>query len=116
MDTVTHTLFGLTTYGAVKKENLTKPLKHALLFTALVGSQIPDIDVVLNLTEVGRINEQLWHRGLTHSILLVPFWAGLIYWIATLIWKIRDRRIFYLAFLNVTIHDVSDCLNTWGTG
>lgn len=116
MDTITHTLFGLTTYGAVNKERLPKGSKKALLFAAVVGSQIPDIDVVMNLTEVGRINEQMWHRGLTHSIFFVPIWSGLIYLLCALFWKVKDVLFIKLAFINILIHIFSDSLNTWGTG
>ncbi|WP_088102026.1 metal-dependent hydrolase [Halalkalibacter urbisdiaboli] len=116
MDTITHTLLGLTTYGAVKKEEQDKQTKRALLFSAVAGAQIPDIDVVANLTETGRVMEQMWHRGLTHSIFLTPFWALLIYAVALLIWKRKDRLIFYLAWLNVVIHISVDSLNNWGTG
>ncbi|WP_026672263.1 metal-dependent hydrolase [Alkalihalobacterium bogoriense] len=116
MDTVTHALFGLTTYGAVNKDKMDQPLKRALLFSALAGSQIPDIDVVANLTETGRVMEQMWHRGLTHSYFLVPVWAVLIYLVCYLIWKRKDPIIFYLAVINVTIHNTSDALNAWGTG
>jgi inner membrane protein len=62
MDTLTHTLFGLTTYGAVNKEKMNKETKKAVFFTTLVGSQIPDIDVISRLWD----NEgmyQMWHRG-----------------------------------------------------
>jgi inner membrane protein len=116
MDTVTHTLFGLTTYGAVKKEEMDRNKKRALLFSALTSSQIPDIDVVANITETGRVMEQMWHRGLTHSFFLVPIWAGLIYVVAYFIWKRKDLLIFYLAMVNVAIHNASDALNAWGTG
>ena len=90
--------------------------KRALLFSSLTASQIPDIDVVANITATGRVMEQMWHRGLTHSFFLVPIWAVLIYGVAYLIWKRKDRMIFYLAFLNVFIHNASDSLNAWGTG
>ncbi|WP_078553935.1 metal-dependent hydrolase [Bacillus alkalicellulosilyticus] len=116
MDTITHTLFGLTTYGAVKKDEMDKKTKQALLFSAIVASQIPDIDIVANVTETGRIMEQMWHRGLTHSIFLAPIWALLIYGVAYLIWKRKDKVILYLALINVLIHIGSDALNTWGTG
>ncbi|MDT8861638.1 metal-dependent hydrolase [Alkalihalobacillus sp. MEB130] len=116
MDTITHTLFGLTTYGAINKDTMDKQTKKALLFSAIVGSQIPDIDVVANMTETGRIMEQMWHRGLTHSFFLAPFWAALIYGVAYLIWKRKDSIIFYLALVNVFIHNSTDSLNAWGTG
>ncbi|KHF40038.1 metal-dependent hydrolase [Halalkalibacter okhensis] len=116
MDTVTHTLFGLTTYGAVKKNEMDRNTKRALLFSALIASQIPDIDVVANVTENGRIMEQMWHRGLTHSFFLVPIWAAIIYVLAYCIWKRKDLIIFYLALLNVFIHNATDALNAWGTG
>ncbi|WP_257391565.1 metal-dependent hydrolase [Halalkalibacter krulwichiae] len=114
MDTITHTLFGLTTYGAIKKENFDRQTKRALLFSSLVGSQIPDIDVVVNLTETGRVMEQMWHRGITHSFFLVPIWAVVIYIIAYLIWKRSHLLIFYLALINVFIHNATDALNAWG--
>ncbi|MGO4889658.1 metal-dependent hydrolase [Anaerobacillus sp. MEB173] len=46
MDSVTHTLFGLTLYGAVDKKDMSTNMKRALLLTTVVGSQLPDIDVV----------------------------------------------------------------------
>ncbi|MFC0470092.1 metal-dependent hydrolase [Halalkalibacter kiskunsagensis] len=116
MDTITHTLFGLTTYGAINKNEMNEKTKRALLFSSLVGSQIPDIDVIANVTETGRIMEQMWHRGLTHSFFLVPMWALIIYAIAFLIWKRKDKLIFFIACLNVFIHNASDALNAWGTG
>ncbi|MBA4492960.1 metal-dependent hydrolase [Paenactinomyces guangxiensis] len=116
MDTITHGLFGLTLYGAVKKEEMTVPMKRSLFVAAIVGSEIPDIDVLVNITETGRMMEQMWHRGLTHSIFLVPLWALLIYGCCAWFFKVRDRRIFYLALLAVFIHDTIDLFNAWGTG
>ncbi|MFC0562413.1 metal-dependent hydrolase [Halalkalibacter alkalisediminis] len=116
MDTITHALFGLTSYGAVNKGEMDRQTKKALLFSAIAASQIPDIDVVASVTETGRIMEQMWHRGLTHSFFLAPIWALLIYVVSYLIWKRKDRMIYYLALLNVFIHNASDSLNAWGTG
>jgi inner membrane protein len=116
MDTITHTLFGLTLYGAVNKTNMSKSSKRALLFTTVVGSQIPDIDVVVNVTETGRIMQQMWHRGLTHSFFLIPIWGMLIYYLSRLLFKVKDLKLFYWALLAVFIHDTSDLFNTWGTG
>ncbi|SEM72537.1 metal-dependent hydrolase [Lihuaxuella thermophila] len=116
MDTLTHGLFGYTLYRASKKEEMPVNMKRSLLVTAMVGSQIPDIDVLSQLTETGRMMEQMWHRGLTHSVFLVPFWALLIYGLCRWLFKVRDRKIFYLAMLAVFIHDTIDLFNAWGTG
>ncbi|MFC0190456.1 metal-dependent hydrolase [Fictibacillus aquaticus] len=116
MDTITHTLFGLTLYGAIDKKDMSPQLKASLFAATLAGSQIPDIDVLVNVTEYGRVMQQMWHRGITHSIFLVPVWAFLLYFIARLIWKVDDKRVFWWAMLAVFIHDTSDLFNTWGTG
>ncbi|CAG7637769.1 hypothetical protein PAESOLCIP111_03878 [Paenibacillus solanacearum] len=115
MDTITHTLFGLTLYGAVDKSGMSKHEKQALLFTTVAGSQIPDIDVISAWWDsAGRY--QMWHRGLTHSIWLVPVWAALLAGLARLLWRTKGWSLFFIALLAVFIHDTSDLFNAWGTG
>ncbi|PZD93786.1 metal-dependent hydrolase [Paenibacillus sambharensis] len=115
MDTVTHTLFGLTLYGSVDKTRMSRKEKGALLLAAVGGSQIPDIDVISAWWDTqGRY--QMWHRGITHSVFLVPVWAALITLIVRLLFKVRGWFWFGLAALAVLIHDVSDLFNAWGTG
>lgn len=115
MDTITHTLFGLTLYGTVDKRKLSKQQKQAFLFTTVVGSQIPDIDVVSRLWDT-QGQYQMWHRGITHSIFMVPVWAIIIALLCYLLWKIKDRRIFFIGMLAVFIHNTIDLFNAWGTG
>ena len=116
MDTITHTLFGLTTFGAVNKAEMSPKLKTALLAAAVAGSQIPDIDFVVQFTQKGSMMYQMWHRGLTHSLFLTPLWALLIYGLCFLFWGQRDPRIFYLGLVNAGLHIGFDSLNAWGTG
>ncbi len=59
---------------------------------------------------------QMWHRGITHSIFAVPIFAILLCLLCYLIWKVKDRRIFYVGLLSVLIHNTSDLFNAWGTG
>ncbi|MCT4782250.1 MULTISPECIES: metal-dependent hydrolase [Exiguobacterium] len=115
MDTITHTLFGLTLYGAADKRELQKNEKRALLVTTLVGSQIPDADVISQLWDTEGMY-QMWHRGITHSIFLVPLFALLIYWLVRVLFKVTDMRYFYWAMLSVFIHNTADVFNAWGTG
>jgi inner membrane protein len=115
MDTITHTLFGLTLYGAVDKTNLTRKEKNVLLFTSIAGSQIPDIDVISAWWDTsGRY--QMWHRGITHSLFLVPVWAALFALIARYGFGLRGWLWFAVAMAAVFIHDTSDIFNAWGTG
>jgi inner membrane protein len=115
VDTITHTLFGVGLYQAFKKEEITKKEKNALLFTTIVGSQIPDSDIISQLWDHAGLY-QMWHRGITHSIFLVPVWAIIIYLLVIVLFKVKDRRHFFIAMLAVAIHDTSDVFNAWGTG
>jgi inner membrane protein len=115
MDTITHTLLGLTIYAAIDKEEMSKGMKRSILFTSVVGSQIPDIDVVSRLWDTEGMY-QMWHRGITHSIFLVPIWAFLLFGLCYLFWRVKDRRIFYIGILAVFIHITIDSFNAWGTG
>ncbi|HWO97166.1 MAG TPA: metal-dependent hydrolase [Bacillus sp. (in: firmicutes)] len=115
MDTITHTLFGIGIYKAINKENMSKKEKRALLFTSIGASQIPDIDVISQLWDTAG-QYQMWHRGITHSIFLVPVWAFLFFLFNRLIFRINSRPFFWIALFAVFIHDTSDVFNAWGTG
>ncbi len=115
MDTITHTMFGLTLYGAIDKEDMDKNMKRSLLLTSIVGSQIPDIDVISQLWDSEGMY-QMWHRGITHSLFLVPIWALLIWGLCFLLFKVKDKRVFYIGLVAVFIHNTADLFNAWGTG
>ncbi|WKA55363.1 metal-dependent hydrolase [Planococcus shixiaomingii] len=115
MDTITHTLFGLTLYGTVDKKEMDKNHKRAYLVTAVGASLIPDIDVISRLWDTTG-QYQMWHRGITHSIFLTPLWAALLFLICVIVFKTKDKRLFFLGWLAVVIHDTSDLFNAWGTG
>ncbi|RBP92100.1 inner membrane protein [Cytobacillus firmus] len=115
MDTITHTLFGLSLYGAVDKKDMDKNTKRAYLLTAVGASQIPDIDVISRLWDTEGLY-QMWHRGITHSIFLTPLWALLFFLLSFLLFKVKDKKLFLLGWLSVFIHNTSDLFNAWGTG
>ena len=89
MDSITHSLFGLTLYGAVDKRNLDKNHKRAYLVTTVGASLIPDIDVISRLWDISG-QYQMWHRGITHSIFLTPLWAALFFLICAVIFKMKE--------------------------
>ncbi|EWG12686.1 metal-dependent hydrolase [Cytobacillus firmus] len=115
MDTITHTLFGLSLYGTVDKRRMDKNSRRAYLLTAVGASQIPDIDVISRLWDTEGLY-QMWHRGITHSVFLTPVWALLFLLLSFLLFRVRDKKLFLLGWLAVFIHNTSDLFNAWGTG
>lgn len=115
MDTITHTLFGLSLYAAFKNEQESKQYNRALLVSTIGASQIPDIDIVSQLWDTHGLY-QMWHRGITHSLFLTPFWGLLFFGLSWLVYQIKDKRLFYISWLAVFIHITSDLFNAWGTG
>ena len=115
MDTITHALFGLTIDSSIDKQGMSKEMKRSVLFTTMVGSQIPDIDVVSKYWDTEGMY-QMWHRGITHSLWFVPIWALVLTVVCLLIWKVKDRKLFYIGLLSVFIHSTCDLFNAWGTG
>ncbi|MCM3618641.1 metal-dependent hydrolase [Sutcliffiella horikoshii] len=115
MDTITHTLFGMTIYGAVDKRQDDKKTKIAMFVTAVGASQIPDSDVISSLWDTEGMY-QMWHRGITHSLFMVPIWALLFFLVSIWFLKRRDWRFFFVPLIAVFIHNTADLFNAWGTG
>jgi inner membrane protein len=115
MDTVTHAMFGVVLYHSIDKTDMSKEMRRSLLFISLVGSEIPDVDVISQLWDTGG-EYLMWHRGITHSLFFVPLWAALLAAASFLIWRVHHKRLFFLGLLAVFIHITSDILNPWGTG
>jgi inner membrane protein len=112
MDPLTHGLLGATIGQAGFGRSLGKP---ALAWGAL-AAMLPDVDVVL-IPLGGPMGEWTYHRGVTHSLLLVPLAALGLAAFASRHDK-RDRRfgpwlaLFLLALLS---HPLLDFCTTYGT-
>jgi inner membrane protein len=115
MDSITHTLMGLTIYASTNKEQMTKPMRNSILLTTLLGSHLPDSDVISQLWDTNGMY-QMWHRGITHSLFAIPVWALLLSVLCYLFWRVRDLKIFYIGLFTVFVHILFDSMNTWGTG
>ena len=69
MDLITHTMIGLTVYGTVKKKDIYPKVKKSTFVDYTDGSQTHDIDIILQLTEKGRLMYQMWHRGVSLALI-----------------------------------------------
>lgn len=118
MDTITHALSGAllaraTAPATPRPEQLA--LRSRLLVGFLAGA-FPDSDVVIRLFS-DAITYLNLHRGVTHSLPLLPLWALLLAGLFVLMWRRRYRwQAFYgIALLALCIHVAGDVITAYGT-
>lgn len=115
MDTLTHALSGalLGRATARKADHLSVRRRVAVGFLA---GAFPDSDVIVRLFSDPLTFLNL-HRGITHSVLLMPVWALLLAWLFALIWRERDQwRDYYgVALMSLAIHITGDVITAYGT-
>ncbi|MES9947235.1 MAG: metal-dependent hydrolase [Candidatus Thiodiazotropha sp.] len=116
MDTVTHVLFGAVCTLAVTRTK-SAPAKELYMRLGVAGTAaaFPDIDY-LSFWIDPLLFLADWHRSATHSLLLMPLWAGLLasLWMFSL-WARRRRFMVYaLCGLGITSHILLDLLTVFG--
>ncbi|HXF65567.1 MAG TPA: metal-dependent hydrolase, partial [Burkholderiales bacterium] len=90
------------------------PLARRLIAGALAAAA-PDLDFVIGY--VGPVEYLLYHRGLTHSLILLPLWAWLLAHLLAVLWG-RDRpwrAYFPVAALGLAAHIAGDLVTSFGT-
>lgn len=117
MDTLTHALSGAllaraTAPGTQTVDTL--PLRRRI-FVGFVAAAFPDIDFVVSY--LSPLSYLYHHRGVTHSILLLPLWAALLAALFALLWRGKPpwRAYFGIAALGVGSHLAGDWITSFGT-
>lgn len=127
MDTLTHALSGALLARAVSPSpGLAASSRELRLFgpripvwqavaVGFVTAAFPDGDVVLKL--VSDIAYLRGHRGVTHSLLMLPLWAALLGLLASLAFRRREawRRYGWIAAGGIAIHIAGDWITQFGT-
>jgi len=117
VDTLTHALSGALLARATAPEQSnenTLPLRRRV-FLGFVAAALPDLDFVMG--QFGTATYLLHHRGVTHSLIMLPLWAFALAWICALVWR-RDRswRAYFGVFgLGIGIHILGDWITSFGT-
>jgi inner membrane protein len=117
MDTLTHALAGavLARATASPTPRSDEPSVRARVLAGAAAAAFPDLDFVLGYVSPIVYLEN--HRGLTHSILLLPLWALLLAWICSRI--ARDHRgpapWFGVCALGLASHIAGDLITSFGT-
>jgi inner membrane protein len=117
MDTFTHALSGalLARATAPKEEDPhVLPLRRRLLI-GFLAAMAPDLDFVIGY--LGPIEYIYHHRGVTHSLILLPLWAFLLAKLAAVCWR-RDRpwtAYFWIIAMCLALHIAGDWITSFGT-
>jgi len=117
MDTLTHAISGAVlarATGSGKPQVDEIPLLTRTVIGFLAAA-FPDTDFVLRF-----IDPMLYltaHRGVTHSIVMLPLWALLLSFIFHLLWKKRYswKKFYVICAIGIGIHIFGDLITSFGT-
>jgi inner membrane protein len=120
MDTLTHALSGaLLARATAPKEAAPRALPRRVA-AGFFACAAPDLDFVIGF--VGPVEYLLSHRGVTHSLVLLPAWALLLSWILAKILREPDRdgkagwrALYGVTALVLFAHIVGDLITSFGT-
>jgi inner membrane protein len=115
LDPFTHVISGAVAGRATTRtDGDTDPLsaRQRTLCGALAAG-FPDIDYFVILVDT--LTYLNLHRGITHSLLMVPLWAGLLALVFGALYKRRWQAFYFVCVAGLTIHIVGDVLTPYGT-
>lgn len=115
MDTLTHALSGaLLARATAGMEKPALPLGRRVAIGALVAA-FPDVDVVASW--ISPLSYLYHHRGVTHSLVMLPVWTLLLAVIFALIWRRGPDWKTYVPVvaLSLAAHIAGDWITGFGT-
>lgn len=114
MDSITHLFLG----GAIAAAMAPAKHRRMALLAGAVLNTLPDLDVLPLALVEDPVAVMTWHRGITHSLLVLPFVALALWWL------LRDRvalfhesraRGFWLILACLLAHPLIDAFTVYGT-
>jgi inner membrane protein len=114
MDTLTHALSGALLARATHRPTQRIPL-GTRTWIGFLACAFPDSDFVLHWVDA--LFYFNWHRGVTHSLVLLPLWAGAGAWLLHLAARRRwpMMELFWLLTLAIGLHILGDLITAYGT-
>jgi len=115
MDTLTHALSGaLLARATASKEAPPRSIPRRVA-AGFLAAAAPDLDFVISYA--GPVEYLLHHRGVTHSIVLLPLWALLLAWLLAKILREPGgwRALYGVSALALAAHIAGDVITSFGT-
>ncbi len=115
MDTLTHALSGALLARATAPTDAPPRSIPRRVAAGFFACAAPDLDFVLGFVSPVVYLEH--HRGVTHSVLLLPLWALLLAWVlAKILREPRGWRALYgVTAMGLGLHIVGDLITSFGT-
>lgn len=115
MENITHSLFGLAIAGIAlgNPEVVTTAERTTVVATAILGSNLPDADIVYRA--FGKWEYLEHHRGWSHSIPAQVGGSALLAALGSLVSGLPFTFLFFYAALGVFLHVFIDFTNSYGT-
>jgi len=115
VDTLTHALSGALLARATAPEDAPPRSLLRRIAAGFFACAAPDLDFVVAF--VGPVEYLQNHRGVTHSLVLLPLWALLFSWVlAKILREPRGWRSLYgVAALGLALHIAGDVITSYGT-
>lgn len=115
MDSLTQIVLG----GAIAAAIAPRGHRRAALLAGAALGTLPDLDVLpINLLTDDPVRRMTWHRGLSHSLLVLPFVAWAIWaWCKGRGKRVAEspRRWFWAIQLALCTHPLLDAFTVYGT-
>jgi len=118
VDTLTHSLLGALVVRAgfpARKSGHALSDRQRMLIGAVAGA-FPDIDYAASWVDP-MVYLTLWHRSITHSFVMLPFWALLVGVVLAYMFRKRSewRFVTLMASVSVVSHILADLITVYGT-
>ena len=115
MDTLTHAFSGALIARATAPKDAPPRSLPRRIAAGFLAAAAPDLDFMISY--LGPVAYLENHRGVTHSVLLLPLWALLLAWLLAKV--LRERRgwraLYGVAALGLAAHIVGDVITSFGT-
>src|SRR5258706_13885636 len=115
MDTLTHALSGaLLARATAPKDAASRSLPRRIA-AGFFACAAPDLDIIVSLA--GPVAYLANHRGVTHSLVLLPLWALLYSWVLAKILREPGgwRTLYGVTALGLGLHNAGDVITSYGT-
>jgi inner membrane protein len=115
LDTLTHALSGALLARATASKDAPRNSLPRRIAAGFFACAAPDLDFVAGFG--GPVTYLLNHRGITHSLILLPLWAlGLSWLLAKIVREPRGWRALYgITAMGIGLHIAGDLITSYGT-